>query len=1513
MRKTKFKGIKKTLKILAFVFGGIVLFFGALFILLNTSKVQQNIAQKITDDLSDRINSKVGIGNVKYSFFNALNVKDFYVEDLNQDTIMYVDEIKARFRLFKMLRGKFIFTSIELNQFEGYLTKDEKGTNLDFIIEAFKNPNKKENNSSYQIKNLRLYNSSFRFNNLSYPETSAKENFDGRHLHFKDIQLDLALNIFQKDSFDIELNSFSASERSGLTLTDLSTKISGNSQSVTLPDFELSMPFSKIRFEETTFRYTEFEDWKDFVNKVKLSVPFKNGSYVNLKDLSAFIPEFKWMNNPVMIEGVISGNISKLRAQNLKLTYGKSFEFEADIDMNGLPDIEETFVFGQIKSLHFTQDDLGTFIADFLNQQIDMPEEIKRLGLIAYKGNISGFFSNMVVYGNLSTQIGEISTDILLQFENRMQDLRYSGSLRSKDLNLNKLLANEMLGTASFNFKTKGIKRIKQAIQGDVEATITEFQLYGYNYQDILFNGKYDGSGFDGIIQVEDENIHAEFAGVIDLTERLPAFNFGLTVENADINALNISKKYKDSNLSFKADMNMVGNSFDNINGFVRFDSISFTNNNSTLNVDNVLFKSVIDKNITEISIQSDYLNGTIAGDYKYSRLKDAFMNIAQHYIPALSKNEQKKQTYYNQLALDLQLNQVSDIAKVLEFPIDISKGARLSGFVNEESNLVDLSLNIPEANTNKRKLSDIRFDLKNKENKIDLSAYFNLYQSKKEYIAFKLDNSIDRDTLFTHFDWRNNTDSIINSGKISTLTHFLPETESIFAKVNILPADIVLIDSLWHITPSVIDIGRDSTITFHDFRMDGSKQYLHIKGTASKDEEHQLNLDLNNVNLGFIMKILGVNGIKLDAFVTGEVSLFNVLEKPLYTANLSAKELFINDKEIGDGILHSTWDPEKKRILFDGDFTKVGVNVALADGYYDTQSNAIRIVFDAKRLSVAFVERYFGGLVSDFEGLASGKLTWFGPANKLQFEGKILVEEGKGTVNPLKTTYYFDDYVNLTANSIFVSNFKISDSEKNDAAVNGKLEHNGSFRNLKYDFNAQAKNLLAMNLQSTDNDYFWGKAYADGMVRIHGDEEVVNIYANAISKPRTKCYIQMGGAASTASDNSFIRFVKHDKEDEEIEEDEKTKTFVKSDTNVKINLQIEVTPDADIELIIDSRAGDMIAGKANGNIRLELDSYSDLRLFGGATIESGYYLFTLQNVLRKEFKIAQGSTITFVGDPYDTQANIQALYTVNTSLRDLMDNTAVSRANIPVVCVLNLSERLMNPVINFDVELPSSDELVRQQVKSVLSTEEMMNRQILYLLVVGKFYRPEYMRNDMINTTTSDAMSFGWSTLSAQINNWLSQAFNSNVLSLGFDSRFADQYNSDYFQTEILYTPNERLVVNGNIGYRNDNLSGNNNRFIGDVDIEYILTESGKLRMKFYSHTVDRYQLRDAKTTQGLGLLYKEDFNSIKDMFQYYWRILSNVGNKKTEEEEQTEQTEIPLHPNENIQEESYNEEEQQ
>ena len=148
--------------------------------------------------------------------------------------------------------------------------------------------------------------------------------------------------------------------------------------------------------------------------------------------------------------------------------------------------------------------------------------------------------------------------------------------------------------------------------------------------------------------------------------------------------------------------------------------------------------------------------------------------------------------------------------------------------------------------------------------------------------------------------------------------------------------------------------------------------------------------------------------------------------------------------------------------------------------------------------------------------------------------------------------------------------------------------------------------------------------------------------------------------------------------------------------------------------------------------------------------------------------------------------------------------------------------------------------------------------RQVIYLLVFNRFFTPDYMSNTQYATLNS-TYSLLSSTVTSQINAWLSKL--TDMLTLGVAIRRDGEgaNASSEYEAQFQLQPVDRLVINGNVGYRYNDIS--NQPFFGDLDVEVKLTEDGQLRMKGYTHTVDKYSLRQASTIQGVGFIWKKDF----------------------------------------------------
>ena len=1472
------KDIKKSAKTLIIIIAIVVFTLAIIPILLSNNRIQNFVAQLVTKELSTKLHSKVSIGAVEYKLFNSIKINDLYIEDLEHDTLIYVDQTKAHFNFRQLFNGRIIVNGLEFKHLFGNLKLDKSGhSNFDFVIKAFESP-KKDSTSTveYKINHLKILNSRLYYSKQNGLPSKGHEVLNPDSLRLSDFNAEIQLHLLKKDTLSAELKSLSFHEKSGFTVKNLSTMVQGSNHGTKIQFFELLLPSSQLALNDVELKYDSLADLKDFVHKVKINAPISN-SFFTFNDLSALIPELKDFKQTITLKGLIDGRISSLHFKKIGLKYGKSMSLNADIDLSGLPNIYETFIYAQINELKTDKRDIQDFVSGLTKKPFVLPKELNQLGTVNYKGNITGFLSNLVAYGNLKTDMGSISTDILVQLENKLKDLKYNGTLKSNNFQLGTLLSNRQLGKVSFNINTNGSKKYASALHGTIKAKINEINFNNYDYKDIDFDGKYDGTGFDGTINLADKNINATFRGVIDLTKKLPIFDFDLNVKNSNLYALNLIKDYPGALLSFSGKTNMIGNSLDNINGFILFDNILFTNQGKTLNVNEIKFVSRIIDNNTNFLINSDFVNGSFTGNFKYSTVSNTINKIVKYYLPALAVTTNINEKTQNHIDIDLKIDNTDEISNVLDLPYKLSGTSTIKGFIDEKSNRINIAANIPSIKTSKQSIDNLTFNFENQQQQLKLTTRAQI-PDKKESTRIYLIASAAKDSITSQLGWQNSS-KITNAGEIQTITKLWTENGKMAARMNIMPTQVIISDSVWDIRPSKIDLNTDSTIQIHNFRFENKNQYVHIDGKASKSQNDSIIVSMNNLNLEYVLHLIKLNDITISGFVTGKAQFISLLKHPILLAKLGVRDLGLNNKFIGDVKVNSEWNNENKKLLLGAEiFNKKNENLSIAQGSYYPKSDSIDVTFDTKGLNIEFLNRYLESVTQNVKGFGYGKFRMFGPMKKIGFEGNIFVDKGQASIKMLNTTYFFNDTIRLTRHSIAMKNIKIYDEERNQGTLSGLITHNGMFQDMKYNANVVAKKpILGMNTHAADNDYFFGKAYATGTVNIFGNQTEVNIIVNAVSQPKTKCYIQMGGASS-ALDNSFIRFTNHKSNIDRDVESRKKKT---SDFNVKVDMRIDVNPDAELELIVDPKAGDAITGKGNGNLRVQFDSFSDIKLFGTYTIDVGSYLFTLQTLIRKEFRIDKGSTISWTGNPFNAKVDIRALYPLTASLSDLLSDAAstTNRGSVPVNCVLNLTDDLMKPTIKFEIDLPSSDEGVKQRVKSIINTDEMMNRQIAYLLVLGKFYTPDNTGNAGLNNT----ISFAVSTLSSHINNWIQKSLNTNNLSLGLDWQ-KSELQTDEVKAQLNYQ-NKRIILNGEFGYRNDNIntSTNASKFIGDFDLEYLLNESGKIRAKAYSHTIDRAQLKEAKSTQGVGFIYKEDFESVGSMINYYWNVLTGIFKKKT------------------------------
>ena len=107
-----------------------------------------------------------------------------------------------------------------------------------------------------------------------------------------------------------------------------------------------------------------------------------------------------------------------------------------------------------------------------------------------------------------------------------------------------------------------------------------------------------------------------------------------------------------------------------------------------------------------------------------------------------------------------------------------------------------------------------------------------------------------------------------------------------------------------------------------------------------------------------------------------------------------------------------------------------------------------------------------------------------------------------------------------------------------------------------------------------------------------------------------------------------------------------------------------------------------------------------------------------------------------------------------------------------------------------------------------------------------------------------------------------------------------------------------DRLIISGSFGVETE--SNDRSSLIGDVNLEYILNESGTFRVNIFNESNDKTIISDQQEghfTQGASLHYQEDFNGTGDFkaFQSFLDIFRKKENKRNKNKRKKRQVPVP------------------
>lgn len=1429
-------------------------------LLLRIDVIQHQVAERIAQGIRESVDQPLQMGTVRVRHFNKLEISDILLNDQQGDTMICVKKLTLHISPLQLLREKIRVNTITLAKpdIRIYRENPESKCNIDFLFALFASDDSTSTPpriSELKVNQLQIYDGKVSYNVLS--DTACNEGFDKSHIALSDISTNVSLKRLNSDTVSLYIRNITAKEKSGLHLKEFKARLNASRRGLRLERCRLRLPDSHLVTEKIELGYR----W----NKEK-NVP-ENIVYtgevdckrINPMDLSALLPCIKGAPTlRITIKG--KGEPQHTKIEEL-LVRDLNGDIEIEAAGNTKKEKEDAPEYNiEIRRCNVSQEGICS-IYPLLPKDVASLDLHKKTGAISLDGNIHIRGKEVAGKAHITTENGAFNSTITSDAKGN-----YHATATGEDVALDKIFDNNDLGLCNIQAVANGEYNSADKFSGKFESNITSLAYNNYKYKDIGIQGNFTEKTAAIDLKSEDNNLKAAVSLWCDNKKEKPHYKLKVDVDTLRMNELGFTEAKQKQEIAFHGELEFTGNDMDNSLFSANIYDFSLNTPDKNWVVRYLHLRDNILNDRRNFIIDSDIMQGYVTGFYKYTTLPNSVHRIIEKYLPSIASTKNSTEAN-NKFVFHLDIENSDLLSHILDLPITINEKSTITGDCDDSYNHFALSATLNNTNFAGRRYNRITVSGKSCEEEMLLTT--SLTRPIKEpvtddEITIETESKIARDTIRNNIRW-SNTGLEANKGNVDVdiAINHSPQHEIDFS-AHLKPSFIMHCDEAWTLGRSDI-YSKEGKYHIRNFALQNRDKELHINGTIGENDDDCLTIDLKEIDIEQLMDIVNFHSVELGGIATGNIHLSSILKTLKLNSRLDVDGFKFEHGHMGNMTFNGRWDKEIEAILLKAEIENGNKVATSIDGFVSPAHDTLKIDVKAHDTNLDFLNYMISSIVSDVDGVFNGDLCVRGSLGNINLYGNV-VPTGHLRLKPTNTTYHFvGDTLRLGHNIIAFNKFRIKDLHNNIGTIQGGVFHN-CLRKFTCKFDIKADNMLAYYSPDFNNETFYGTAFVTGDIGISVDSAGVFVNANVRSDKGSK-FIYNSAGPSGAADNNFITFVDRKQQRKASMASITAANNLLDDITSKMRLDfmIDVTPDMQLRVYTNTITDDYIDLYGSGPINAVYDEKEGFSMKGNLDLERGTYKFTLQDIFPKEFDIKNGSSLLFNGEPFDAKLNLKTIYTVpSVPLTDL-SLTAERRKSVKVNCLMDITGTLASPTLSFGLELPDGNEEERELLANATSTQEQTNMQFIYLLGIGKFYTQDYNNSNTENQSSTAMESLISSTISGQLNNMFSQIIDNDNWS--FSSNFTTSekgWNS--MEVEGMLSGrllDNRLLINGNFGYRDNPLANKN--FIGDFEVQWLLNKSGNISLKAYNKTNDRYFSKTTLTTQGAGILLKRDFNGWK------------------------------------------------
>jgi hypothetical protein len=1448
---------------------------------LSIPRVQNLLFERLLKKLSAETHFNMQHKHFSLKWFHEGLLTDLKIKDPDNRLLCNISRLKLRINLFHFIwKQHLLIDYLELIQGQLHVVKDKEQSdfNLQILLGYLKTDSSdaKDSPASLKIKKAFFKDLSLLVDDQNVAPVAV--GFDPYHIKIESVTAELAQISYERDgSFMGELQHFVGyylTQELGIHKLHTQFKITPNGTFLNNLDIKTDASQLKGNFQ---LLYKRLEDLFNQPSEIEIVAQFDELKLAS-EELAQFIPYFQHHITKYNGKGRVVGKLSDFTIEDFFLEFGKNkSNLSGFARLQGLPDIENTHFNVELhKSRLYTTDLLPHFAKE--HHSI-----LQKLQCCTVESNLSGTTNHFIAKGYCQSDIGTLSTNMEVNIDKNAQEVIYKGDIKTQAFKIGKLLDIDDLREVTMHAYIDGRGITTETVNLYLKTHIQKLGFQKYNYANIRTDGRFAKAFFKGNVIVEDPNLVAHLDTKVNWRNAQKELVIKGLLSNISLDALGFT--HKPTQLSSELSITLQGTSWDDLITDANFNRIQLDVENKPLYLDELHIVNGRNSGTSTLTLNSDMLDIEATGAIKYTALVHDIREFIHAYQQRLLTSKTFVPNYTKQPYLfkyRLHLKDINPLFSLLAPEVYVAPNTTLEGVFSQQEE-VKFELQTNQINSlviGKSRLQEgqLHFTaLQNKNGEL-ITASTKLLASKQQW-----NSDINTENFLLNINWVNDQISFKNNiGNEDSNLQLSLAGKITLAKqgfhIKFHDTAIRLADKTWDLhSANSISIHK-SYIRLHNILLSNEAQQISLEGKWSPITSEKLIISLANVELNTLPFFLHK---KMNGNVHGALIVMGTAGHPRIDSNIEIRAITVGDLMIGDLHTKAAWDNNAKSVNLACQLKHVQKPVIQLTGAYHITNKVqnLDLIAEFSQAQLAILAPFVSVVFSELKGEVDGRFHIKGPLKALQIEGNGMVKELSLRFSYLNALYKGEGILNCSGNKIEIEKLRLADEQQGQIDFQGNISHN-YFKDFSLDLTGKGKKIKVLNTKYENNEYFYGKVVVTGDIAISGSFDNVTITADAITEKGTNFHIPIGKYNKKVEQESYIRFIDLKNCKKEIREDIRSIQL----NGISLNMNLEVTPDAWAEIMLNGKNGDIIQSKGKGNLIIKSDSEGSLTMTGNYELVEGTYNFSVYDIVKRKFKILEGSTITWIENPYDGVLHVKAVYEQRTSLTPLLvGNTQVesnymkNKKKYPVKVLLKLEGLLSAPDINFEFQFPQIpdnpdlEDAIRAFKEKAATDNNYLIKQVFSLVILKSFFADS--RDNMNGDVNIWQKGLG-ELFSQQLSSYAAKLDENLEIDTDIDLKELNQEKTTSLPIKISYSLlSGRLIIARES--KLDFAAGKEidiANVVGDWSVEYGLTSDNrlKLRLHVYPSGSETNPYVSKPVFGGISFVYIKSFNRWRHIFTH-------------------------------------------